>query len=277
MSAKQKIMCRECGKSFVTVTNTHLKKHNMTIEDYKEKYPNEKFTNCEWLNCWRNSDNNKKNLQLMSDKVHNSEEISKQRIRNIKKTWSLSKTRSAQSKLMKKLVNDNPEKFKSLFESNVTDIMKMSNYDRWVLKFGKREANKRLKNWKKNNKIPNSSRNTNIEIICKNLLDNLGIKYIHQYSEIKNYWCDFYLPKFNLIIEVDGDYWHANPNQYSKDDAIGPKKIMAKTIWEYDNKKSLDIINCGYNILRIYGSKIKNISIEEFFEDIVRASGKLEE
>ena len=277
MSAKQKIMCRECGKKFVTITNTHLKKHNITIDQYREKYPNELLTNCEWLNVWRNSENNKTHLKTQSKLIHSTVEISKRRIDSIKEAWESPKLRNTHSKIMKKLVWDNPEIFHQCFSSHVTNIMKMSNYDRWVLKFGKIEANKRQKQWKKNNKLPNSSRNTKIEIICKQLLEELGIKYVHQYSEIGKYWCDFYLPGFNLIIEVDGDYWHANPNKFSENDIIGPKKIKAKLIWENDNKKSEDIINSGYKLYRIYGSKIKKISIEEFFEDIVRASKKLED
>ena len=32
----------------------------------------------------------------------------------------------------------------------------------------------------------------------------------------KTYQCDIYVPSFNLIIEADGDYWHGNPQKYSK-------------------------------------------------------------
>lgn len=40
-----------------------------------------------------------------------------------------------------------------------------------------------------------------------------GETYIRQYyvREIKSYF-DFYIPSKNLIIEVDGDFWHCNPN-----------------------------------------------------------------
>jgi len=37
------IKCRICNKELKQITNTHLKKHNMTIEEYKEMFPNEKM------------------------------------------------------------------------------------------------------------------------------------------------------------------------------------------------------------------------------------------
>lgn len=41
-----------------------------------------------------------------------------------------------------------------------------------------------------------------------NFLDKLNVEYDYQYEakSIKRFY-DFYLPKENLLIEVDGDYW----------------------------------------------------------------------
>lgn len=43
---------------------------------------------------------------------------------------------------------------------------------------------------------------------AEQFLDKLGIEYIWQFpaEDIKR-WFDFYLPKQNLIIEIDGGYW----------------------------------------------------------------------
>lgn len=41
---KNHVVCKICGKKMKSITNTHLKtKHNITILDYKLKYPNEKI------------------------------------------------------------------------------------------------------------------------------------------------------------------------------------------------------------------------------------------
>lgn len=46
------------------------------------------------------------------------------------------------------------------------------------------------------------------EDFARDFLDKLGLKYIYQF-EAKSIgrWFDFYLTKYNLIIEVDGGYW----------------------------------------------------------------------
>jgi hypothetical protein len=37
------VKCHICGINLKAITNTHLKKHNMSVEDYKLKFPNEKI------------------------------------------------------------------------------------------------------------------------------------------------------------------------------------------------------------------------------------------
>jgi len=39
-----------------------------------------------------------------------------------------------------------------------------------------------------------------------------GIDFIQQF-EYKGYYVDFYIPKTNICIEVDGEYWHDSSNQ----------------------------------------------------------------
>ena len=46
------------------------------------------------------------------------------------------------------------------------------------------------------------------EIIVNDALTNLGLLFESQYR-IGKYSCDFALPQYNLVIEVDGDYWHS--------------------------------------------------------------------
>jgi len=56
-----------------------------------------------------------------------------------------------------------------------------------------------------------AKKDTKIEIIIKEKLVDLNIKFV------KNYRCnrfifDFYLIDYNFVIECQGDYWHGNPN-----------------------------------------------------------------
>jgi len=57
---------------------------------------------------------------------------------------------------------------------------------------------------------------------------------------------DIYVPKFNLLIEYNGDYWHCNPLKYLKDYFNHKKQKTAQEIWDYDQNK-LDLAkNNGY-------------------------------
>lgn len=83
---------------------------------------------------------------------------------------------------------------------------------------------------------------TKPELIMKAILSKLNIEYEHPYF-IKNikhfYLADFFIPKLNLIIEVDGKYWHNYP--FGK---------------EIDNIRTNEIKEVGYNILRFWENQI---------------------
>ena len=48
------------------------------------------------------------------------------------------------------------------------------------------------------------------DYFASNFLDVLGVKYVRQYEakEIGRFY-DFYCPEANVILEVDGDYYHS--------------------------------------------------------------------
>lgn len=77
---------------------------------------------------------------------------------------------------------------------------------------------------------------------------------------------DFLLPKYNLIIEYHGDYWHCNPKIYDKDYINKKKGMKASDIWEYDLSKVELCSNNGYNLEVIWESDYKqnpNIILEK--------------
>lgn len=57
---------------------------------------------------------------------------------------------------------------------------------------------------------------------------------------------DAYVPKFNLVIEADGDYWHSLP------------RVMKK-----DKAENAYLKKCGYNLLRLSEKEINNGSFKE--------------
>jgi len=101
-------------------------------------------------------------------------------------------------------------------------------------------------------------RKTSIEIIIAGLLDSFKIGYEWGYEK-DGFVFDFFLKDFNLVIECQGDYWHANPMKYSekninniqkrnikrdhkKINYLLDKKISCLFFWEYDIKHKIDEI-----------------------------------
>jgi len=91
------------------------------------------------------------------------------------------------------------------------------------------------------------------------LIDFLSFKNIECEPNFKIFSkiYDLYIPKLNLIIEYNGDYWHCNPIKYNKDYFHTKKNKTAKEIWVYDENK-LDLAKTnGYNIEIIWESDYK--------------------
>ena len=74
---------------------------------------------------------------------------------------------------------------------------------------------------------------------------------------------DFLLPETKTIIEVNGDFFHANPNIYCEyDDIPLPSGISkAKDIWNKDQRKIDFAKQKGYNVIIVWEHEI-NYRIE---------------
>jgi len=68
----------------------------------------------------------------------------------------------------------------------------------------------------------------NLETKMANFLDDHKIEYdfscIMGHGE-KCFQYDFIVHKKRILIEVQGDYWHGNPNQYNEDGSNGKRKL----------------------------------------------------
>jgi very-short-patch-repair endonuclease len=91
------------------------------------------------------------------------------------------------------------------------------------------------------------------EKFATEFLEKLGVKYIYQF-EAKDIgrWFDFYLPEHNIIIEVDGSYYHADPRVVSED-KLKPMHKKNIRVDEYKNRWALAH---GIPILRIWEKDI---------------------
>ena len=65
----------------------------------------------------------------------------------------------------------------------------------------------------------------------------------------------------NLLIELNGDFWHANPNRYSADDMIErPRQPLKKAsdIWSQDARKRSVAENLGFRVVTLWESDLKH-------------------
>ena len=104
---------------------------------------------------------------------------------------------------------------------------------------------------------------TDIEKMFEVILEELEIPFqckFRIYDKDKvNFWFreyDFLILNTNILIEVDGDYWHGNQNIFEE------LTEFQKSIQINDEIKENFAKNKGYNVIRFWGSDIKKNSQE---------------
>lgn len=152
--------------------------HQKAIETQKKNWKEGKY-----VGWWENkTPETLKKIEGIKEKLRND----KKRAKLISdKLSGIPKTEESKRKLsitQKKRYEENPELRKTLSERRLN----------WF--------KKRIKDKK-----------SNLECKFEKLLSLLDIKFQYQY-EFKNRLFDFYLEKFETLIEVDGDFYHCNPN-----------------------------------------------------------------
>lgn len=96
---------------------------------------------------------------------------------------------------------------------------------------------------------------TKPELAMKKILKGLRLKFIHGYSVWNidhKYMADFYLPKHNLIIEVDGLYWHNFPHGR-----------------EIDHIRNSELNAAGYKILRFWENNFNKDTVLKMLKEEV--------
>ena len=89
---------------------------------------------------------------------------------------------------------------------------------------------------------------------ARDFLDKLKVEYIWQFEakDIGRFY-DFYLPKHNLIIEIDGSYYHSDP-RLVKESEMNPMQKHNKRVDEYKDKWAL---MHGIPVMRIWEKDIR--------------------
>jgi hypothetical protein len=89
--------------------------------------------------------------------------------------------------------------------------------------------------------------------IEKDVFDYLSERFTCKHSHrIKNRVYDIFVEELNLMIEINGDYWHFNPELYSENHYDERRDVRAAEIWSRDRMKAELAIQSGYSFCCIW-------------------------
>lgn len=115
-----------------------------------------------------------------------------------------------------------------------------------------------------------SNTDTWIERVTADYLNDNHIEFIPQYS-IGRMTADFYIPSINLVVETNGDFWHANPAVYTDTESLHP--IQRRAI-EKDKRKLRQLHERGYDVFVLWENDLKVKQDEVLSELLTYIRGK---
>ena len=101
------------------------------------------------------------------------------------------------------------------------------------------------------------------EIRIQTILNQLDVEYTANGFLYAYNWDLIFRNK--VIIEVQGDFWHANPKFYKESDVL-LDGLLAKDVWKKDNRKRKLIESKGYTVHYFWESDINNMTNEEIYK-----------
>ena len=158
-----------------------------------------------------------------------------------KNKWWNSKTKDERSKLCKNWIAGSVKHWYSLSDEQRDEIIR-------------KRSNSVVRNF-----------TSKIETRVGEALKRMGLSYHWQFWITRKSF-DYRINGTRKIIEVNGDFWHANPKIYKHDDIVSyPNpvgKIPAKQIWDRDAKKKAIAEKYGYSVIAVWEDEMKGLSDE---------------
>jgi len=104
------------------------------------------------------------------------------------------------------------------------------------------------------------------------------IKY-EEGGKRRRYFYDLFIPELNLLIEFNGDYWHANPAMYNAEDVLNypSGQTTAAERWKKDEHKKAVALERKYAIIVVWEKEINKLTNEQLIKLIqtkIYAEGK---
>ncbi|WP_376777653.1 DUF559 domain-containing protein [Deinococcus rubellus] len=92
---------------------------------------------------------------------------------------------------------------------------------------------------------------TEIERIGYALLDEMGVEYLPQHVIGDKFCVDAFAPAQGVVIQFDGDYWHAHPEKFPEPDARQRKRQRL------DASQDAYMRVCGYRVVRLWETNLR--------------------
>jgi len=93
-----------------------------------------------------------------------------------------------------------------------------------------------------------------IEAATYEALEAIGFEFKQQHR-ISNFVVDAFIPSLNLVVEVQGDFYHCNPTAYPN----GPQYAVQHKTVERDKRRFSWLKREGYAVIQLWESDIKRV------------------
>lgn len=183
--------------------------------------------------CWRNNQEFRKKISSyansLSSRVKENEELHKKWLYNLRKAMQNPEYRHKQSLIIKTLWKN--QEYREKITKSSKKLWENPEYRKLILE-------QRI-----NQPITSTQ-----QMLLYDILDNLNISYIPEYC-IGYFSFDCFLPNHNILIEVNGDYWHNLPKAIRNDKSKATyiekyfPQFTLKYLWEHEFKCQDRIIN----------------------------------
>lgn len=237
------VTCKICGREMVTILSTHLLKHGVSRKEYLEKFPGSKFhSQKRRIDCRLAF---LKGSKVYVELLKTNTELMKKRIEIGRKcglAWSERCRKSLELS----------DRRASLMSQSITKYNE--DYPEAAAAHGYLGILSQVRN-------RGGSCVSKLEFRFENILKELKLSYTHQYR-IGKYICDFFISKLNLIVEVQGDYWHNLPHIIRKDSEK----------FNFLKEKGYNIIFIPESLLLHFSNYVKKLILEaiDYLQDVVR-------
>ena len=157
----------------------------------------------------------------------------------------------------RKLANANCLKNRGMLHTDYLSIVQKQSWDRLTPE----DRQNRIKNYKSNNEkfCGGVSRiETQVLDVLETLCPIIRQKWIRSNGHSKNY--DAHIIGTNVLVEINGDYWHANPLIYNTGEYISYPggKVLVDSIWDRDKFKKDLAESFGYKVISIWENDINH-------------------